>query len=62
MLIPRLEGFKAWRAQRWSEEEKVAKEKGVEAVKDMVMKNPYFLKLALEKPDVAVRLKQMISD
>lgn len=54
-------GFQGW-SKSWSEEEKEAKEKGVEAAKKMVMRNPYFTRLSLGKPDLAVRLKQIVSD
>jgi len=59
-----LGGFEDWSKinSDLKEERACAKQKGVEAAKNLLKKKPYFLKLALMKPDVAVRTKQMISD
>ena len=52
--------------QEWSKDDidwdKIAKEEGVEAVKELMMKIPSFVRLVREKPDVAVRRKQILSD
>jgi pimeloyl-ACP methyl ester carboxylesterase len=57
-----LGGFQDWSKTDF-DPDKEAKEKGVEAAKDLMIKtDPNILRLAREKPDVAVRTKQMISD
>ena len=57
-----LGGFQDWSKSDY-DPEKEAEEKGVEAAKDLVMKmDPNILRLTREKPDVAVRIRQMISD
>jgi pimeloyl-ACP methyl ester carboxylesterase len=52
--------------QDWSKDDidwdRVAKEEGAEAVKDLMTKIPSFIKLVREKPNVAVRRKQILSD
>jgi len=51
---------KTWR-ELWKSIWKEAKENGVEAAKDLELKAAFF-KPALEKPNVAFRLRQMVSD
>lgn len=58
-------GYQGWsKAFLKSDElfEKKVKEKGWEAAKDLLTKTPSFRKLAREKPDVALRNKQMKSE
>jgi pimeloyl-ACP methyl ester carboxylesterase len=61
-----LEGFQNWSKtylKPWDAIWKEAKEKGVEAAKDLMMRtNPNISRLAREKPDVALRKKQILSD
>jgi len=60
-----VEGYQGWsKTSLKSDElfEKKVKEKGWEAAKDLWTKTPSFRKLAREKPDVALRRKQMYSD
>jgi pimeloyl-ACP methyl ester carboxylesterase len=59
-----LEGFQDWSKTRLEFIKSIykeAKEKGVKAAKDVQLKDA-LLKPALEKPNVALRLKQMVSD
>lgn len=57
-----LGGFQDW-SKTGFDPDKEAKEKGVEAAKDLLIKtDPIILRLAREKPDVAVRTGQMLSD
>jgi pimeloyl-ACP methyl ester carboxylesterase len=60
-----LGGFQGWsktHLKHWLEIQKEAKEKGAEAAKDLLTETPSFRKLAREKPDAAIRYKQVISE
>jgi pimeloyl-ACP methyl ester carboxylesterase len=60
-----LGGFEGWsktHLEHWHAIQKEAKEKGAEAAKDLLTETPSFRKLAREKPNVALRYKQVISE
>jgi pimeloyl-ACP methyl ester carboxylesterase len=58
-------GFEGWsksHLKHWHAIQKEAKEKGAEAAKELLTETPSFCELAREKPDVALRYKQVISE